>query len=308
VVPSFPRAPTGRVRHGAGAGRRDAYARWSGTSSGPLLPVRPGAQPADVRAAPSPPSPRHVRSPHPPRASAVGARTVLIAYNVWLTAAGRRATPEEILAAPGVGRRLRRPGLRTLDLRGAGCAGQLQRGRPRAVPLTEVYDAVARGRRHRVRGTARELVGLLRCPLSRRTRATMVELGLRTEDTIEFRLGNAGLTGRRPARGARYDAVAAAVASHAPRRRRRSRSTGHPDAELLAVRQCVLEQSSRTTHPRQTSFASRVDAPRSGKNKSGRPPCNSPWSAMSVLGARTSMTMSIADLPPLIHAVSREAA
>jgi hypothetical protein len=31
-------------------------------------------------------------------------------------------------------------------------------------------------------------------------------------------------------------------------------------------------QSSRTTHPRHTSFASRVDAPRSGKNRSGSTP------------------------------------
>ena len=57
----------------------------------------------------------------------------------------------------------------------------------------------------------------------------------------------------------------AAVDARARRARPRSRTSRRwPSA--------YSRQSSRTTHPRQTSLASRVDAPRSGKNRSGSTP------------------------------------
>ena len=55
--------------------------------------------------------------------------------------------------------------------------------------------------------------------------------------------------------------------------RRRSRSLIPPQMPNFSpFARAYSRQSSRTTHPRQTSLASLVDAPRSGKNRSGSTP------------------------------------
>jgi hypothetical protein len=57
------------------------------------------------------------------------------------------------------------------------------------------------------------------------------------------------------------------------RRRRRSRSDSPPQMPNFSpLAKAYSRQSSRTTHPRHTSLASRVEAPRSGKNRSGSTP------------------------------------
>jgi glutamate formiminotransferase len=201
VVPFVPLEPP----DGTGASwervlvARDAYARWSGDELGvPCFLYGPERSLPDVRRGAFTtltPDTGPV-TPHPTAgASAVGARTVLIAYNVWLTAAGPDGpTPEEILAAAReLAAALRRPGLRTLGLAvGPGAQVSCNVVDPGAVPLTEVYDAVARGAAAQgcevLRG---ELVGLLPVSaLAAVPERRWVELGLRTEDTIEFRLGN----------------------------------------------------------------------------------------------------------------------
>lgn len=59
----------------------------------------------------------------------------------------------------------------------------------------------------------------------------------------------------------------------ARRTRRRSRSLIPPQIPNFSpFAMANSRQSSRTTQPRQTSFASRVDDPRSGKNSSGSTP------------------------------------
>src|SRR5664280_2644019 len=57
------------------------------------------------------------------------------------------------------------------------------------------------------------------------------------------------------------------------RSRRRSRSDSPPQIPNFSpLDRAYSRQSSRTTQPRHTSFASRVDAPRSGKKRSGSTP------------------------------------
>ncbi len=59
---------------------------------------------------------------------------------------------------------------------------------------------------------------------------------------------------------------------------RRSRSLKPPQIPNFSpLDSACSRQSSRTTHPRQTSFASRVEAPRSGKKRSGSTPMQFAW-------------------------------
>jgi len=68
-------------------------------------------------------------------------------------------------------------------------------------------------------------------------------------------------------------AAAARARARWRRIRRRSRSLIPPQMPNFSpFWRAYSRQSSRTTHPRQTSFASRVDAPLSGKKRSGSTP------------------------------------
>ncbi len=180
---------------------RDSFARWLGDSLGvPCFLYGPGRTLPEVRRgafttlAPDcgPPD------PHPTAgACAVGARDVLIAYNVWIegTTDPGRPTDSAVRAAREIAAELRRPGLRTLGLAVEGGAQvSCNVVDVDQVTLVDVYDAVARGAQARGCHVAKgELVGLLPgralAAVPDRRRA---ELGLRPEDTIEFRLGTPG--------------------------------------------------------------------------------------------------------------------
>ncbi len=201
VVPFVPlRAPDATAWE-AVLGARDAFARWSGDELGvPCFLYGPERSLPDVRRgafdtiAPD----TGPRAPHPTAgATAVGARTVLIAYNVWIAASrpdGPRDADVDVLAvARDLATHMRRPGLRTLGLAvGDGAQVSCNVVDPDRVSLTEVYDDVARGAAAQGCEARRgELVGLL--PVSALTEVPgrrWAELGLRSEDTIESRLGD----------------------------------------------------------------------------------------------------------------------
>lgn len=127
-------------------------------------------------------------TPHPTAgATAVGARTLLVAYNLWL------AEPD-LAQARALARELRGPAVRALGL---GVGGHVQVSMnlvdPGRVGPAEVYDRVAA----RATIARAELVGLVpeavRAAVPRRRWA---ELDLAGERTIEERLAACGLTGR----------------------------------------------------------------------------------------------------------------
>ncbi|HEX7459039.1 MAG TPA: hypothetical protein VF279_00325 [Acidimicrobiales bacterium] len=178
---------------------RDAFADWFAAAHGvPCFRYGPERTLPDVRRGAfttltpdtGPPA------PHPTAgATAVGAREVLIAYNVWIAADpnGGGLTPDgEVAVARRIAGQLRRPGLRTLGL-AVGGAAQVSCNvvDPGSVTLTDVYDGVAGGAAALgctvLRG---ELVGLLpRSALAAVPESRWDDLDLRVEDTIEFRLG-----------------------------------------------------------------------------------------------------------------------
>ena len=178
---------------------RDAFAAWAGTALGvPCFLYGPERTLPDVRRgafttlAPDTGPP----VPHPTAgATAVGARDVLIAYNVWIagaTADDGQADVDVVAVARQLADDLRRPRLRTLGLAvGSGAQVSCNVVDPGIVTLAEVFDGVARGADQRrctvVRG---ELVGLLpRSALADVPPSRWAELGLKAEDTIESRLG-----------------------------------------------------------------------------------------------------------------------
>jgi glutamate formiminotransferase / 5-formyltetrahydrofolate cyclo-ligase len=122
--------------------------------------------------------------PHPSAgATAVGARPVLVAYNVWL------AQPDLDLARR-IAARLRGPAVRALGLAvGEHVQVSMNLLAPDAVGPAEVYDAVAM-----LAPVARaELVGLLPAAvLDRADRHRWTELDLADDRTIESRLERAG--------------------------------------------------------------------------------------------------------------------
>lgn len=176
---------------------RDGFARWAGDELGvPCFLYGPERSLPEVRrgaftaltpdAGPG--------APHPTAgAIAVGARDVLIAYNVWIASGPGGRTPDEVVAvARDVAARLRRPGLRTLGLAvGGGAQVSCNVVEPDRVSLAEVYDDVARAAEaHGCEARQGELVGLLpESVLSAVPERRWAELGLRAEDTIEFRRG-----------------------------------------------------------------------------------------------------------------------
>lgn len=180
---------------------RDSFASWAGSELGiPCFLYGPERSLPDIR--------RHAFStlspdtgptaPHPTAgASAVGARRVLIAYNVWIAgpSAGGPA-PESHIDVTEVARslaaRLRRPGLRTLGLAvDGGAQVSCNVVDHHQVTLSEVFDEVATGSAEfGCSVTKGELVGLVpQVSLSAVDECRWVALGLRAEDTIEFRMG-----------------------------------------------------------------------------------------------------------------------
>lgn len=176
---------------------RDELARWAGAELGvPCFVYGPERSLPDVRRqafrslAPDT-GPPH---PHPTAgATAVGARSLLVAYNLWL--------------APGVGvdeartiaRAIRGPAVRALGLAvGAGAQVSCNLVDPFSVGPTAAFDAVAR---HAPVARA-ELVGLAPAAvLDAAPRHRWPELDLDPDRTIEARLEGAGIATRRVAGG-----------------------------------------------------------------------------------------------------------
>jgi glutamate formiminotransferase len=130
----------------------------------------------------------------PPRAhptagaSAVGARPLLVAYNLWLAGA-------DLADGRSVAAALRGPGIRTLALR-VGAAVQVSCNLidPWRVGPGAAFDAVA----SRVAVERAELVGLVPASvLEAEPPHRWAELGLSASSTIEARLEGAGLEGGR---------------------------------------------------------------------------------------------------------------
>ena len=178
---------------------RDAYAAWSGDTLGvPCILYGPERSLPDLRRGAfttlasdtGPPAP-HVTA----GATAVGARHVLIAYNVWIEdhpSGGGPGDDHVASVARQLARQLRQPGLRTLGL-AIGGAAQVSCNvvDPGLVILTDIYDAVDAGARsERCIVSRGELVGLLpQSALSAVPETRWDALGLTAEDSIEFRLG-----------------------------------------------------------------------------------------------------------------------
>jgi glutamate formiminotransferase / 5-formyltetrahydrofolate cyclo-ligase len=121
--------------------------------------------------------------PHPSAgAVAVGAREVLVAWNVWL------ADPD-VATAKRVAREIRGPHLRALGLPVAGGAQvSMNLVAPDVIGPAEAWDLVA----ERAEVDRAELVGLVpRSTLDRTDRARWEQLDLAEDRTIEHRLGRA---------------------------------------------------------------------------------------------------------------------
>ena len=177
---------------------RQSYAAWSGATLGvPCFTYGPDRSLPEVRsgAFTTLASDTGPPGPHPTAgATAVGARSVLIAYNVWIEVqptAVRTGGDHVVTVARDLAGQLRQPGLRTLGL-AVGSAAQVSCNvvDPGLVTLSHIYDAVDAGARtHGCKATRGELVGLL--PLSALTSipaSRWAKLGLTAEDSIEFRL------------------------------------------------------------------------------------------------------------------------
>ncbi|HEY4947427.1 MAG TPA: hypothetical protein VII19_05965 [Acidimicrobiales bacterium] len=178
---------------------RDRFAVWAGTTLGlPCFLYGPERSLPEVRR-------RAFRSltpdtgplePHPTAgASAVGARPVLVAYNLWIAGASGGTPEEERVRAVAVARSLandlRGPAVRSLGFAvDAGAQVSLNLIDPAALPVADVYDAVASGAESMgCRVLRAELVGLAPAEvLDAAPRPRWVELDLSEDRTIEGRL------------------------------------------------------------------------------------------------------------------------
>ena len=220
-------------------------------------------------------------TPHPTAgASAVGSRPLLVAYNVWISVdEGGTADAEGALAmAREIAATVRTPAVRSLGLAvGSGAQVSCNLVDPLTVSVTGLVDAIA----HLVSVAGgsvdrTELVGLVPAELLQQVpRDRWAELDLSEDRTIEARMDGPGDTGGASLNRAAQEALTTARRCMARwrRRRRRSRSDRPPQIPNFSpLARAYSRQSSRTTHPLQTSLASRVDAPRSGKKRSGSTP------------------------------------
>lgn len=180
----------------AAVNARDAFARWASAALGvPCFLYGPERSLPEVRrdafGALSPDT--GPPAPHPTAgATAVGARPVLVAYNVWIAEVpGRPVSTSTVEVARELAATLRGPGVRTLGLAVAtGAQVSCNLTDPTRVTPAAIYDAVASGAARRGSTILRaELVGLLpSAVLDAVPRHRWAELGLRAEDTIESRL------------------------------------------------------------------------------------------------------------------------
>jgi len=191
VVDVVPFVPLAGSTMADAEGARDRFAAWAAEAlelpcflygGGRTLPdVR---RDAFVTAAPDV-GPHH---PHPSAgACAVGARPVLVAYNLWLS------PPADVAMAKRIAADLRGPAVRTLGL---SFDGHVQVScnliEPAAVGPGAVFDAVA----ERAEVERAELVGLVpTAVLEAEDQARWPALDLELSRTIEARLGKAGLGG-----------------------------------------------------------------------------------------------------------------
>ncbi len=191
--------PGGRVLDGTlsvAAASRDRYARWAGGTLGlPCFLYGPRElgettlpelrrQAWGQRMPDTGPS-----RPHPTAgAVCVGARKILVAYNLWLAEA-------DLVRAREVAAEVRSPGLRTLGLQ-VGDRVQVSCNLidPWSVGPADAFDAVA----SRVAVSGAELVGLLPLAvLEAIPESRWAALGIGPASTIEARLEQAGLDGGR---------------------------------------------------------------------------------------------------------------
>ena len=182
-------------------GARNRFARWAGDTLalpcflyGPerTLPQLRRHAWHDMAPDTGPPA------PHPSAgAAAVGARGVLVAYNLWLDGDGLGGA--DLVVARQIAKDLRGPAVRTLGLAvGGGAQVSCNLIAPGEVGPADVFDAVAR----RAAVARAELVGLLpRRALLAIPRHRWDELGVGPASTIEARLEEAGLDGGRFASG-----------------------------------------------------------------------------------------------------------
>ena len=212
------------------------------------------------------------RQPHPTAgATAVGARPVLVAYNVWVSSleVARRVAPL-----------VRGPAVRALGLAvGDGAQVSCNLVDPAQLGPAQVYDAVRRLVEEAGGAvTGAELVGLLPEAI---LRAIPAPAGPNSASAPTRRsrpawtgpADQAGLATETAQVRRRALPESRRCRARARRTRRRSRSLMPPQMPNFSpLASAYSRQSSRTTQPRHTSFASRVDAPRSGKNRSGSTP------------------------------------
>jgi glutamate formiminotransferase len=207
VVPFVPL--TGHGSHGDGwrlaVEARDRFARWVGRELAvPCFLYGPERTLPDVRRLAFDPLPPDTgpTQPHPTAgASAVGARPVMVAYNVWIGDGHRPEHPgagDPVLSvARSIAAELRGPAVRSLGLPvDAGAQVSFNLIDPASVSVADVYDAVAERARARGCSVLRgELVGLVpQSMLSTIPPRRWPELDLSSDATIEGRMAGRGLT------------------------------------------------------------------------------------------------------------------
>jgi len=178
---------------------RDRLAKWAGEDLGlPCFLYGPERSLPEVRrsAFKSLAPDTGPRDPHPTAgASAVGARPVMVAYNLWIVRApdvGRAdGLPSVLSVARSLAGRLRSPTVRGLGLAvEAGAQVSLNLIDPGGTSVADVYDAVAAGAEANGCSVLRaELVGLVpRAVLASAPRRRWAELDLDEDRTIEARM------------------------------------------------------------------------------------------------------------------------
>jgi glutamate formiminotransferase len=183
---------------------RDRFARWAGADLAlPCFLYGPERSLPEVRrsAFRSLEPDAGPRAPHPTAgASAVGARPVLVAYNVWITGTPHRPDelPSVVTVARSLAGGLRSPTVRSLGLATeTGAQVSFNLIDPKATSVADLYDAVAVGAESQGCSVLRgELVGLLPNDALRATpRRRWAELDLGESKSIESRLATRGYPG-----------------------------------------------------------------------------------------------------------------
>ena len=189
AVDVVPFVPLGDATLDDAVAARDRFASWAGRELGvPCFVYGPERTLPDIRRrAWNDLAPDHgPGAPHPTAgAIAVGARPILVAYNVWLEA-------DDLALARRIARDLRGPAVRTLGLQvGDEVQVSMNLVDVATVGPAEVFDAVAA----QAPVARAELVGLVpEAALERIDPARWAELDLAADRTIEARCAQQGLT------------------------------------------------------------------------------------------------------------------